>query len=240
MCTKEQIKEKSKKFYLKNKEKIKERVKAYYSSNIEKIKERGAIYYQKNKEKIKKDKKQYNIENAEDLKNYRLKNKEKVKTVNKIYHLDNKEKINSRKKQYYLDNKAELIRVGVNYKRERYANDNLYKLSQNIRTVIRNAFKNNNFSKKSKTSQILGCSFVDFKLYLESKFEPWMNWSNYGNWNGAPKDINTAWDIDHIIPLTQAKNEDEMVKLNHYTNLQPLCSYCNRYIKRDKLNYLKG
>ena len=171
---------------------------------------------------------------------YAVKNKEKVKTVNKIYHLDNKEKINSRKKQYYLDNKAELIRVGVNYKRERYANDNLYKLSQNIRTVIRNAFKNNNFSKKSKTSQILGCSFVDFKLYLESKFEPWMNWSNYGNWNGAPKDINTAWDIDHIIPLTQAKNEDEMVKLNHYTNLQPLCSYCNRYIKRDKLNYLKG
>ena len=30
------------------------------------------------------------------------------------------------------------------------------------------------------------------------------------------------WHIDHIIPISLAKDENEMVKLNHYTNLQPL------------------
>jgi hypothetical protein len=30
------------------------------------------------------------------------------------------------------------------------------------------------------------------------------------------------WHIDHIIPLSSAKTEDELKQLCHYTNLQPL------------------
>ena len=90
--------------------------------------------------------------------------------------------------------------------------------------------RNSIVSKKSKKSQeILGCSFEDFKAYLESKFEFWMNWENYGLYNG---EVNYGWDIDHIIPLSSAKLEEEIVKLNHYTNLQPLCSKVNRDIKK--------
>jgi len=61
-----------------------------------------------------------------------------------------------------------------------------------------------------------------------------MTWENYGNWNGIPKELNTAWDIDHIIPISKAKTEYELIKLNHYSNMQPLCSYNNRFIKRNK------
>jgi len=57
-----------------------------------------------------------------------------------------------------------------------------------------------------------------------------MNWDNYGLYNGTE---NYGWDIDHITPLKTTKVEDEVIKLNHYSNLQPLCSYHNRNIKRD-------
>jgi hypothetical protein len=40
-----------------------------------------------------------------------------------------------------------------------------------------------------------------------------MTWENYGLY---------GWHIDHIIPLASANTEDELLKLFHYTNLQPL------------------
>ena len=59
-----------------------------------------------------------------------------------------------------------------------------------------------------------------------------MTWENKGLYNG---ELNHGWDIDHIIPLSTALTEEDLVKLNHYTNLQPLCSKVNRDIKRDKI-----
>lgn len=42
---------------------------------------------------------------------------------------------------------------------------------------------------------------------------------------------------DHIIPISSVKNKKEIININHYTNLQPLCSKINREIKKDKLEY---
>ena len=47
-------------------------------------------------------------------------------------------------------------------------------------------------------------------------------------------EVNKTWDIDHITPISSAETEDDVIKLNHFTNFQPLCSYTNRVIKRDK------
>ena len=94
--------------------------------------------------------------------------------------------------------------------------------------------KSKGYLKKSKTHEILGCSFVDFKVYIESQFEPWMNWGNYGVYKG---NYNETWQLDHIIPISSAKNEDDIIRLNHYDNFRPLCSKINQYDKGDKLNY---
>ena len=92
--------------------------------------------------------------------------------------------------------------------------------------------KSKGYKKNLKTEIIVGCSFEELKLYLESKFETWMNWDNYGLYNGK---LNYGWDIDHIIPLCSALKEEDVIKLNHYTNLQPLCSKVNRDIKHSNI-----
>jgi len=107
----------------------------------------------------------------------------------------------------------------------------LFKLKTNIRQLIRSTIQAKGHKKSTKSEAILGCTFEQFKEHLESQFEPWMTWDNYGN----PKDgifaPNKTWDIDHIIPVTTALTESDIVNLNHYTNLKPLCSYHNRWVK---------
>ena len=118
--------------------------------------------------------------------------------------------------------------------------------SKKCRSILRNtcvpalcktcnkSIKRKGYSKKTRTYEILGCSFEDFKLYLESKFESWMTWEIHGKYNG---EFNYGWDIDHIIPIDSALNEEDLIKLNHYSNLQPLCSKINRDIKVNNIIY---
>ena len=63
------------------------------------------------------------------------------------------------------------------------------------------------------TLDMLGCSIDFLKQYISNKFEKNMSWDNYGLY---------GWHIDHIIPLSSAKNKEELEKLCHYSNLQPL------------------
>lgn len=158
--------------------------------------------------------------------------------ANREYHNKNKEKISERKKKTY---RSELFQDKLkeiknkrnetwrnNYKK-RYSSDPLFRIKLNVKNNIRKSFKRYAFTKNSSTFKILGCSYEEFKTHLETKFEPWMSWDNYGLYNGTEK---YGWDIDHIIPLASAETEEDVIRLNHYTNLQPLCSKVNRDIKK--------
>ena len=136
-----------------------------------------------------------------------------------------------KQKLYRERNKEKIQSYHRNYVKERKKNDSLYKLKFNTKVLINNIIKNRGFIKKNKTHEIIGCSYEDFKKYLESKFEPWMSWDNYGLYNGIG---NYGWDLDHIIPISSAITENDVIKLNHYTNLQPLCSFINRNVKKNK------
>jgi len=235
---KEKKKEYNKKRYLTNKEKILGDAKIYYRDNKEKILKREKVYYTDNVENILKYKKEYYSNNIEKIEKYRLNHQEYYSNYNKEYQINNKEEISKNKRQYYISNRKKIIERGGKYKKNRCENDHFFKLTQNIRSLIRSSLKKNGCLKPSKTENILGCTFNEFKLHLESKFEPWMNWSNRGNWNGQPKELNVAWDIDHIVPLSSATTEEELIRLNHYTNLQPLCSYYNRHIKGNNTKHI--
>jgi hypothetical protein len=169
------------KYRLENKEKKKEYDINYREKNLEKSKEIRHKYYKNNKDKIK----EYSIENKENKKIYM-----------KIYRENNKLKIKETTKKY---------------QKNRRQIDPLFKLKTNIRSLIRLSIINNNYTKKSKTFEILGCECKEFKQHLERQFKKGMTWENQGEWH-----------LDHIYPVSLAKDEQELIKLNHYTNFQPM------------------
>lgn len=162
-------------------------------------------------------------------KKYREENKEKVKEQLKLSRLKNKKKNDETAKNYRIKNKEKIAKKRNETRKIRKSKDPLFSLVSTIRVSIVNSLKRNGYSKKAKTFEILGCTFEEFKIHLESKFENWMTWENRGLYNG---ELNYGWDIDHVLPISSAKTEEDIIKLNHYTNLQPLCSKINRDIKR--------
>lgn len=156
-----------------------------------------------------------------------------------VYRNKNKNKINKQQREWrnnsekyiewYKDN-INIIRVNRMKNQRKRLLDPLENIKNRIRKSILTTFSTRKYTKKSKTTKILGCSFEQFKKHLESQFEDWMDWGNRGLYNGT---LNYGWDIDHIIPISTAKTEEDVIRLNHYSNLQPLCSYINRNIKRD-------
>ena len=97
------------------------------------------------------------------------------------------------------------------------------KIAINLRSRFSEMIRGKN--KCGSAVKDLGCSLQEFKLYLESKFEPWMTWDNYGKYNKC-KD---TWQIDHIKPLSSylLSNREEVLKACHYANLQPLLAKDN-------------
>ena len=159
--------------------------------------------------------------------------KEKRKEYEKEYYKNNREKILEQSKQYFKNNQKEKQEKNNKRYRERWNTDPVFKLKGSIKRNISGAIKRNGFVKKSKTQDILGCTFEEFKQHIESLWKDWMSWDNHGLYNG---EINYGWDLDHIIPQSSVNTEEELIKLNHFTNYQPLCSKINRDIKRNKLD----
>ena len=152
--------------------------------------------------------------------------------ISKTYRKNNKDNIKITRKYWELINKEKRKESRRNQAKEKRKNDPLFALKSSITRNIRTSITRNGFSKNTNTNSILGCSFEYLKEYLESKFENWMSWENRGKYNG---EFNHGWDIDHIIPISKSIDKNEIIKLNHYTNLQPLCSKYNRDIKKDNI-----
>lgn len=204
-------------YYKKNAEKKKEQQKQWREVNSEKKKENDKKWYEENKE----HKRLYDIE-------YRETNTENKKETDKNYYQQNKEKIKAKVKQYAKNNKDKISE----YNRIRRKTDPMFKLKNNLRCLINQAFKCKGLKKLTKTEIILGCTFDEFRQHIESLWESWMNWGNHGNPKDGVYEPNKTWDYDHIIPMKEGLTEMEVIKLNHYTNIQPLCSYHNRFVKK--------
>lgn len=150
--------------------------------------------------------------------NYKEKRKQSyIKNISKRkeYNLKNSEKISKNKKEYYEKNKKYIQKRITKWSLDRRKKDPVYKLSFNLRSRTRTFFKTTKHA-KPKTSKLIGCTFLFAKEYIEKKFTEGMSWENHGEWH-----------IDHIVPLSIAKTKEEIIKLCHYSNLQPLWAIDN-------------
>lgn len=193
----------------------------YKLENKEKSLLSDKLYRENNREKIRESQKNYAETHKDKISAYNDAHKEERRLYKKEYRKNNKEKIQQYGKDYYQNNKPSIYA----YIAQKQETDPLFKSRLRIRQIMLESFKRKNTKKNNKTEKILGCSFQFFKGYIEGKFKKGMTWDNQGEWH-----------YDHIIPLSIAKTEEEIIKLCHYTNFQPLWAKDNMQ-KSDTVPY---
>jgi hypothetical protein len=216
--TKEKQKERHAKYYLKNKEKIKSQVAEYRRTHKDDIKKRRKKrrreYYLVHKQEIKEYMIKYQAGHKDEIKAYRAEHKQERKAKSAKYHLEHREEL-MRKKAKYKNEHREQINEQVRNKR---LTDPLTRLSSNLRSRTTTVFNRMKLNKPAKTEELLGADWKTVMQHIESKFTFGMDWSKVGS------EIH----IDHKIPLAKAKTEKQLIKLCHFTNLQPLWAEDNR------------
>lgn len=135
-----------------------------------------------------------------------------------LYQRNNKQKNVEYHKRWSINplNKETIRKSQYKYFNKKYKNDILFKLRHNLRRRLRLSLKSKKWHKDFKFNEYIGCSLDVLKIHIEKQFQPGMSWDNYGKWH-----------LDHIIPLSLAKTEEELYKLCHYTNIQPLWAIDN-------------
>lgn len=194
------------KYWHANKKIIKEKRKDYFieyrsrPENKKRAAKRSKLWYFENKHKK---------EFKEKREIYRVKNLDRDRITRKNWRRKNSERLNLKEK--------EKCKTDINHK-----------LRKRIRTRIRNAivFHTESNRKDRGSLELLDAPNIKFVWkHLESQFEPWMNWNNYGKYNKNYK----TWQIDHIIPCASfdLKCPVQQLACFHWSNLQPLLSETN-------------
>lgn len=199
-----------------------------YQERMNKLKDQGKYLEYREKEKERVDK--WNKENAKHLsdywKKYHLEHKEQNKERCRKNYSENHAKYLSRQKEYYQNHSKEISE----YYRIKRSTDPVFRMKSRVRCTIKDSFKRRNCKKNKLASEITGLNSQDLHEYLLKTFE-----ENYGyKWDGVE-----PVDIDHIVPLSTASTEEDVIKLCHYSNLQLLKASDNRS-KQNKINYSIG
>lgn len=153
-----------------------------------------------------------------------LRFKERIKSDPKV-----KEKQIATRKKWERKNKK---RLAIQQKKWRSANRDKFsrrkmnpqqRAKDNMRKRFKDLVKTTRKGGAHSFSKTIGCTTNWLRKHIESQWEPWMSWANYGSGGGR------TWHIDHIIPCAAFDQTDphQVKTCWHWTNLRPLCSNKN-------------
>jgi hypothetical protein len=93
---------------------------------------------------------------------------------------------------------------------------NKFRIAQasRLREIIKGQYKRDSFYK------VIGCTKDEFLNHITSKLKDGMTIENYGR---------GSWSIDHLIPISWARDRNDIDKLSLYTNLAPKWESENSY-----------
>lgn len=133
-------------------------------------------------------------------------NKDKSREATLDWQGRNKDKIRDYNKQYWSDKRAR---------------DPLFQLKDQLRKNISASIKHNGWEKESKTTKLLGAEYDEVFTYFNKLWQEKYN---------EPFKTDALYEIHHIVHCQTANTEEELIKLQHYTNLQPLTPEDHRKI----------
>jgi tRNA nucleotidyltransferase/poly(A) polymerase len=149
------------------------------------------------------------------------------KSCRKQHYETNKEKIAEQKKQHYEANKEKIAERINRYRKERRSCDPVYRLRRNTSNSVHRALKSQEKQKGSLTFEHLPYTPKELKEHIESLWEPWMDWDNYGPISKNKR----TWQMDHIIPqshlIYDSLQHPNFQKCWALSNLRPICSWEN-------------
>lgn len=138
--------------------------------------------------------------------------RDRLQAVGRVRRLTHGQRINDQKRVYVAANRAKVTQRQNGWSKAKLRVDPVFALKKRIRSLISNSFLSHGSSKNKETQQILGCTFEQFMIHIERQFTKGMGWDRMG------KEIH----IDHILPLATAKDVQDVIALNHFTNLRPM------------------
>lgn len=110
--------------------------------------------------------------------------------------------------QKYIENNREKVRA---YYRERRKNDPLFQIKARYRGLLAKAMQRNGFKKDSLSMKILGCDWDQLRAHIEKQFTKGMSWDRLPELH-----------LDHLVPMSTAKTEEDVIALSHFTNIRPM------------------
>lgn len=148
-----------------------------------------------------------------------LLNRESILAKCREYRERNSEAVKIRQRDFQKRNKT----VRNRNTKARLERDPVFAMAVRVRIRLCQAIKAKGYTKRSANTKLLGCSWAEFSAHIEKQFTKGMNWEN-----------RHLWHLDHIIPLSSASNIEDLERLCHFSNIQPLWAEDNM-AKNDKM-----